>query len=108
VTGDGKADVFVRDATNHGWIYPGRGNGTVSSSGRTAVPGSWAWAERHVLGSVGDVTGDGTTDLTAFAGAAGNGTTGGLLRSLPGYDGGTFGASTGPASFGLRVTSVTF
>jgi hypothetical protein len=98
--GDGAADVLARDAAGVLQLYPGNGTGGWKArkqvgtgwNGMTVIagPGAEAPGPIALTGGVGDLTGDGTADVVAVAGATawlypGNGSGGWLARrALPG------------------------
>ncbi|WP_143598374.1 FG-GAP repeat domain-containing protein [Phycicoccus duodecadis] len=60
-TGDGLVDLLGTTTGGDLWMYPGRGNGRVSSGSRAGS----GWDEYSWVGSPGDVSGDRRTDLVA-------------------------------------------
>lgn len=66
ITGDGRADLLVRSASNRLYRYNGDGAGHISSS--TLIPGGWGFS---VLTGFGDLTGDGLADLLVRNSAGG-------------------------------------
>ncbi|MET9852088.1 VCBS repeat-containing protein [Streptomyces sp. NPDC006450] len=60
VTGDGRADLLARGTDGSLWAYPG--NGTTSFGDRVKI-GDAGWNGFKKLTAVGDITGDGRTDL---------------------------------------------
>ncbi|GGO84676.1 hypothetical protein GCM10011584_02830 [Nocardioides phosphati] len=58
ITGDGKADLLVRDASGRLTRYNGDGAGHVGAG--TVIPGGWSFP---VVTGYGDLTGDGIGDL---------------------------------------------
>ncbi|MGW1771571.1 FG-GAP repeat domain-containing protein [Streptomyces sp. NPDC002104] len=63
LTGDGKADIVARDGSGVLWLYKGTGNYAAPFAPRTKIGAGWNTYNRLV--SVGDLTGDGKTDLVA-------------------------------------------
>ncbi|WP_369375646.1 FG-GAP repeat domain-containing protein [Streptomyces sp. cg36] len=63
LTGDGKPDIVARDGSGNLWLYKGTGNYKAPFEGRTRIGGGWN--AYNTLVSVGDITGDGRTDLLA-------------------------------------------
>lgn len=81
VTGDGKADVWGRDrATGEIKRYVSQGAAPLTADPTPPTGGPWTVADRRLVVSPGDVTGDGLPDLwtTRTAGTAEN------LELLPG------------------------
>lgn len=60
VTGDGRADLLARGTDGTLWAYPG--NGTAGFGDRVKI-GASGWNGLTKLAAVGDITGDGRTDL---------------------------------------------
>ncbi|WP_327257510.1 FG-GAP repeat domain-containing protein [Streptomyces sp. NBC_01244] len=60
VTGDGRADLLARGTDGTLWVYPG--NGTAGFGDRVKI-GASGWNGLKKLAAVGDITGDGRTDL---------------------------------------------
>lgn len=60
VTGDGRADLLARGTDGSLWAYPG--NGTSVFGDRIKI-GASGWNGLKKLAAVGDITGDGRTDL---------------------------------------------
>lgn len=60
-TGDGLVDLLGTTTAGDLWMYPGRGNGRVSSGSRVGT----GWDAYSWVGSPGDVSGDRRTDLVA-------------------------------------------
>ncbi|MFZ3498104.1 FG-GAP repeat domain-containing protein [Streptomyces sp. 5.8] len=60
VTGDGRADLLARGTDGSLWAYPG--NGAAGFADRVKI-GSSGWNGFKKLAPVGDITGDGRTDL---------------------------------------------
>ncbi|MGW4855474.1 FG-GAP-like repeat-containing protein [Streptomyces sp. NPDC004288] len=79
--GDGKEDVYARDAAGVLWLYPGDGRGSFKP--RVKVGGGWN--TMRDLAAAGDLTGDGRADLLASDGN-------GVLWTYPGDGRGRFGA----------------
>ncbi|WP_329402186.1 FG-GAP repeat domain-containing protein [Streptomyces melanogenes] len=67
LTGDGKADIVARDGSGTLYLYKGTGNYKAPFEGRTRIGGGWN--AYNTLVSVGDITGDGRTDLIARDGS---------------------------------------
>ncbi|MFE1443069.1 FG-GAP repeat domain-containing protein [Streptomyces sp. NPDC058739] len=84
LTGDGIGDVLARDRAGNLWRYDGTGGGALK--GRVKVFSNWGASYNAVVG-VGDITGDGKSDLVA------RDTAGNLYRQ----------AGTGMGSFTARV-----
>ncbi|MER6469738.1 FG-GAP repeat domain-containing protein [Streptomyces collinus] len=82
--GDGIGDLIAQDASNNLNRYYGKGNGTFA--GRVKIANNWGSSYNVVVG-VGDITGDGTSDLIA------RDTAGNLYRQ----------AGDGKGSYGTRV-----
>lgn len=60
VTGDGRADLLARGNDGSLWAYPGNGAGIF---GDRVKIGNTGWNGLKKLAAVGDITGDGRTDL---------------------------------------------
>ncbi|MCJ0871018.1 VCBS repeat-containing protein [Streptomyces sp. AP-93] len=60
ITGDGRADLLARGSDGTLWAYPG--NGTAGFGDRVKI-GDGGWNTLKKLAAVGDITGDGRTDL---------------------------------------------
>ncbi len=60
ITGDGRADLLARGTDGTLWAYPG--NGTAGFGDRVKI-GDGGWNSLKKLAAVGDITGDGRTDL---------------------------------------------
>ncbi|MBE1490425.1 FG-GAP-like repeat-containing protein [Plantactinospora soyae] len=68
-TGDGSADLWARDrADGTLWLYPNTGNGSLGTP-RPAADRRWPVADSPLVGSLGDITGDGYPDLWATTNA---------------------------------------
>lgn len=80
-TGEGTVDLLGTTTTGDLYVYPGKGNGGVSSGIRVGS----GWTGFTWQGSPGDVTGDRRTDLLARR-------SDGTLWRYPGKGAGTFGA----------------
>ncbi|MFI0975700.1 FG-GAP repeat domain-containing protein [Streptomyces sp. NPDC021093] len=63
LTGDGKADIVARDKSGTLWLYQGTGNYKAPFQARTQIGGGWNTYDR--LLSIGDLDGDGKSDLVA-------------------------------------------
>ncbi|MET7856019.1 VCBS repeat-containing protein [Streptomyces sp. NPDC005318] len=63
LSGDGKADIVARDTAGVLWLYKGTGDYKAPFSGRTKVGSGWG-VYNTVVG-VGDLDGDGRSDLIA-------------------------------------------
>ncbi|MEU5435155.1 VCBS repeat-containing protein [Streptomyces sp. NPDC020719] len=63
LTGDGKADIVARDGDGTLWLYQGTGNYKAPFKPRTKIGGGWN--TYNALVSIGDMDGDGRTDLVA-------------------------------------------
>lgn len=81
LNGDGIGDLLAQDRTNTLYRYYGTGKGTFTA--RAKVLANWGAAYNAVVG-VGDITGDGRSDLVV------RDTAGNLYRN-PGLGNGTFG-----------------
>ncbi|MEV6113375.1 VCBS repeat-containing protein [Streptomyces sp. NPDC052109] len=81
LTGDGTGDVLARDKAGTLWRYDGTGTGSLK--GRVRVFSHWGGSYDAVVG-VGDLTGDGASDLVARDGT-------GTLYRLAGNGRGSFG-----------------
>ncbi|MFI1091864.1 FG-GAP-like repeat-containing protein [Streptomyces sp. NPDC020917] len=62
LNGDGRRDLVAADTAGVLWLYPGNGRGSFST--RVKI-GSGGWNSINALIGVGDVTGDGKSDLIA-------------------------------------------
>jgi hypothetical protein len=83
-SGDGREDVIAREAsTGKLWLYPGTGTGSV---GARKLIGTGGWNAMSRITAVGDLSGDGRSDLTAVEKATGK------LWLYPGTSAGTLGA----------------
>jgi hypothetical protein len=83
-SGDGREDVIAREAsTGKLWLYPGTGTGTL---GARKLIGTGGWNAMSRITAVGDLSGDGRSDLTAVEKATGK------LYLYPGTSAGTLGA----------------
>ncbi|MFF5255557.1 FG-GAP-like repeat-containing protein [Streptomyces leeuwenhoekii] len=83
-SGDGREDVIAREAsTGKLWLYPGTGTGSV---GARKLIGTGGWNAMSRITAVGDLSGDGRSDLTAVEKATGK------LYLYPGTSAGTLGA----------------
>ncbi|MCX5384745.1 VCBS repeat-containing protein [Streptomyces sp. NBC_00083] len=65
LNGDGKADIVAADKAGVLWLYTGTGNYNAPFNSRTKIGGGWNAYDRIL--SVGDLNGDGRTDLVARA-----------------------------------------
>ncbi|MET9951982.1 FG-GAP-like repeat-containing protein [Streptomyces sp. NPDC006339] len=83
LTGDGRPDLLARAASGDGtlWIYPGAGGGRFG----TRIDNG-GWASMAQVGGVGDVTGDGRSDVLAVEKSTGT------LWVYPGQTNGHLGA----------------
>ncbi|MGW7410906.1 FG-GAP repeat domain-containing protein [Streptomyces sp. NPDC054863] len=63
LTGDGKADVVARDKSGVLWLYQGTGDYKAPFKARTQIGGGWNTYDRVL--SIGDLDGDGKSDLVA-------------------------------------------
>ncbi|MFF3216027.1 FG-GAP repeat domain-containing protein [Streptomyces sp. NPDC002886] len=63
LTGDGKADIVARDTSGVLWLYKGTGNYAAPFAARTKIGAGWNTYNRLV--SIGDLDGDGKSDLVA-------------------------------------------
>lgn len=88
LNGDGIGDLVAQDKANNLYRYTGKGNGKFSS--RVKVATGWGASYNAVVG-VGDITGDGRSDLVARD-------TAGVLYRLAGTGKGTFAARVKIAS----------
>lgn len=101
--GDWNNDVLARvHSTGELWLYAGTGAGTV----RAGVRVGWAWQVFNALETVGDFTGDGTSDVTARLTSTGellvypgNGRGGWLTPARVGTGWNVFSAILGPGDF---------
>ncbi|MGC0339183.1 hypothetical protein RKD20_004217 [Streptomyces sp. SLBN-8D4] len=84
LNGDGIGDLLAQDTSNNLYRYDGTGSGTFKA--RVKVFGSWGGSYNTVVG-VGDITGDGRTDLVS------RDTSGNLYRNS-GDGKGSFGGRT--------------
>jgi hypothetical protein len=84
VTGDGRADLLVRDAGGALWLYAGSGAGTFGKARKVGT----GWASFTALVGPGDLTGDRKADLLIRD-------AGGALWLYPGTGTGTFGKARG-------------
>jgi len=92
VTGDGNADLLMRDATGVLWLAPG--NGAAGFSSRRRIGPGW---NSYTLAPAGDLSASGRPDLLARDGAGvmwlfpitGNGVVGHRVRLGPGWTGHT-------------------
>ncbi|MFI7499632.1 FG-GAP repeat domain-containing protein [Streptomyces sp. NPDC049687] len=82
LNGDGIGDLVAQDKANNLYRYYGKGNGTFSA--RAKIFAGWGSSYNAVVG-VGDITGDGKTDLVARD-------TAGVMYRLPGNGKGSFGS----------------
>jgi hypothetical protein len=82
-SGEGTVDLLGTTAAGDLYLYPGRGNGAVSSGQQVGS----GWSGFDWLGSPGDITGDRRTDLLARRDD-------GVLYLYPGKGGGAFGSAT--------------
>jgi hypothetical protein len=81
---DGREDLIAREAsTGKLWLYPGTGTGSV---GTRKLIGSGGWNAMSRITAVGDLTGDGRSDLMAVEKATGK------LYLYPGTSAGTLGS----------------
>ncbi|MBD0741740.1 VCBS repeat-containing protein [Streptomyces sp. CBMA152] len=63
LTGDGKADIVARDGSGTLWLYKGTGNYKAPFESRIKIGGGWN--TYNAIVSIGDMDGDGKTDLIA-------------------------------------------
>ncbi|CQR62801.1 FG-GAP-like repeat-containing protein [Streptomyces leeuwenhoekii] len=83
-SGDGREDVIAREAsTGKLWLYPGTGTGTL---GARKLIGTGGWNAMSRITAVGDLSGDGRSDLMAVEKATGK------LYLYPGTSAGSLGA----------------
>jgi hypothetical protein len=83
-SGDGREDVIAREAsTGKLWLYPGTGTGTLGSR---KLIGTGGWNAMSRITAVGDLSGDGRSDLMAVEKATGK------LYLYPGTSAGTLGS----------------
>jgi hypothetical protein len=83
-SGDGREDVIAREAsTGKLWLYPGTGTGSVGSR---KLIGTGGWNAMSRITAVGDLSGDGRSDLMAVEKATGK------LYLYPGTSAGTLGS----------------
>ncbi|MER5778959.1 VCBS repeat-containing protein [Streptomyces sp. NPDC002039] len=61
VTGDGRADLLSRDTDGTLWVHPGTGSASALFGGRVKIGSGWNGLNK--LAAVGDITGDGRTDV---------------------------------------------
>ncbi|CQR62917.1 FG-GAP-like repeat-containing protein [Streptomyces leeuwenhoekii] len=83
-SGDGREDVIAREAsTGKLWLYPGTGTGTL---GARKLIGTGGWNAMSRITAVGDLSGDGRSDLMAVEKATGK------LYLYPGTSAGSLGS----------------
>ncbi|NEY34035.1 ATP/GTP-binding protein [Streptomyces sp. PRKS01-65] len=83
-SGDGREDVIAREgSTGKLWLYPGTGTGSV---GARKLIGTGGWNAMSRITAVGDLSGDGRSDLMAVEKATGK------LWLYPGTSAGSLGA----------------
>ncbi|MFD9484178.1 FG-GAP repeat domain-containing protein [Streptomyces sp. NPDC059991] len=63
LTGDGKTDIVARDRSGTLWLYRGTGDYKAPFQQRTKIGGGWNAYDRIL--SIGDLDGDGRSDLLA-------------------------------------------
>ncbi|WP_053205206.1 FG-GAP-like repeat-containing protein [Jiangella muralis] len=81
LNGDGNTDMVARENTGKLYFFPGRGNGTFAA--RIQIGTSTTWGKYTAMTGVGDLNGDGNTDMVARENT-------GKLYFFPGRGNGTF------------------